>query len=362
MSENYEDKIRNISSRLGWRNTRNFLGKGLGITAQGLDPFITRVNEAVSGNDDIGNAIDTFWKNLIFSGDRLIKLYRLEDEEISRLQTGLSKLLPDESSFNEAYPAPVSKGVLENCDTQLHFAETQDEVINDKIVESTILLSKAYYSQYIELDAEHLSDQGMELKENGGEIKCKTREVTQCFNTVILIPSDNLLIITIDLSILPRSESAHQQFLVERFVREVSQVRLARPIDLFPTIQDMYEKVDGRVSQMTFITADGNSSSLKLKPSQQCLRRDSYHHGGESASPILTKYKLGKIWDIAKSPSMTVSVELTLPGKRAMLDDPKKYLFDATIQSSPSLDCLIFVVDKLLTSLSSIEASRLAKI
>lgn len=352
-----EQTVRNINQRCGWRNTRKLLGSSLGVTALGLDPFIERLKEAVRTDSSLENIISNFWKDLVFSGERLITLYRLDEQEMANVQNAMSTLSPDQSDFVRSYPTPLSKEELLACDTSLHFAETRTDLINEKQVETSIFLSKAFYTQIIELDATHLSDAGIELKANGGEIKCKTREVTQCYNSVMLIPSENLLVLTVDLSVLPRSESGHQKFLVEQFVRNSAKIHLARPIELFPAIQDMYEKVDGRISQMSFLTADGNSSALKLKPSQQCLRADTYHHGGESASPILTKFKLGKIWDISQSASQTLSVELTLPGKRTMLDNPKQHLFEAILSNCNSIETVVFIINKLLKSIQSIEQS-----
>ncbi|HFP0403225.1 TPA: hypothetical protein ACHK8Z_004766, partial [Escherichia coli] len=114
-----------------------------------------------------------------------------------------------------------------------------------------------------------------------------------------------------------------------KFIKKEAGVILNNPLELFGSIQDLYEKVDGRISHVSFITSDGNTSSLKLKPSQKCLRQDVYHHSGESASPILTKFKLGKIWDLPQSSSHILSVELILPGKRTMLDNPRIRLHEA---------------------------------
>ncbi|ECF2231847.1 hypothetical protein E1628_23785 [Salmonella enterica subsp. enterica serovar Kentucky] len=353
-----EQTVRNINSRFGWRNTRKLLGSSLGITAAGLAPFIERMNHAVQQDAALKLVIDEFWKGLIFSGTRLLTMYRLEDNDVAKIQSAFSLLKKDESSFLKAYPAPLSKEELLAADTDIHFAELKLDIINEKQIETAVLVSKAYYTEVIELDQTHLSDAGMELRANGGEIKCKTRQVTQCFNSVMLLPSEKLLIQTVDLSVLPRSESQYQQHLVHKFVKEHAGINLNKPIELFGSIQDLYEKIDGRVSHVSFITADGNTSSLKLKPSQQCLRRDSYHHGGEAASPILTKFKLGKIWDLKQSTSQILSVELTLPGKRTMLDNPKQRLYEAIASNCNNIDSIVFIVERILESVKSCEAKK----
>ncbi|MCU6326091.1 hypothetical protein KSU19_00365 [Enterobacter quasiroggenkampii] len=372
MREQTPNTLRDITERLGWTSTKKILGQEFGVTAVGLAPFVERLaglREDDGREVDVDGVVDTLWRKLLLSGTRLVKLYNLDQDILLQIQSSLSSQEPDQSEFCVSYPIPLSKEQLYGADTDLHYVETVTSLISTAYdienpngsleqnvqIETTILTSKAYYTDIIELDASHLSEAGLELRSNGGEIKCKTRDVTQCFNTVMVIPAHNILALTVDLSVMPRSESERQQYLVEQFIRAVTGVTLPPPIDLFCLVQEMYEQRDGRVSEMSFITSDGNVSSLKLKPGQSCLRSDSYHHGGESASPILTKYKLGKLWDLRQSASLTLPVELVLPGKRAMIDKPNSHLYDAVIDRCSNIEQVYFVIGKMLISLNNIK-------
>ncbi len=372
MLEQTPNTLRDITERLGWTSAKKLLKDQLGVTAVGLAPFIERL-DGLRGQDgqsvDVDGIVDVLWRKLILSGTRLVKLYRLDQDTLLRIQSSLAAQNADQSEFCLSYPIPLSKEQLLVADTNLHYVETVTSLTsilndvenpsqsqtNNVQIETTILTSKAFYTEIIELDASHLSEAGLELRSNGGVIKCKTRDVTQCFNSIMIIPSNNILVLTVDLSVLPRSESERQQYLVEQFVRTATGVTLPPPIDLFCLVQEMYEQLDGRVSQMSFITSDGNVSSLKLTPTQHCLKSDSYHHGGESASPILTKYKLGKMWDLRQSASLTTSVELVLPGKRAMIDKPNSHLYEAMIEKCNNIEQIYFIISKMLISLEIIQ-------
>ncbi|EFE8088373.1 hypothetical protein AB6W07_004517 [Escherichia coli] len=359
MNEQTINLLRDITERVGWKVTKKIVGEPLGVTSVGLDPFIARLQASENVDQEaVSTHIGEVWQNLLLSGTRLVKLYKLQPEEVQTLRENINTLEKDDSVFCESYPYPLSKEALFAADTDLHFLETTFSVVNQVSLETTILTSKAYYTETIELDATHLSDAGLVLRSNGGEIKCKTREVTQCFNTVMILPELHLLALTVDLSVMPRSESERQQFLLDQFIRTTAGLTLPAPIDLFGLVQEMYEQTDGRISQMSFLTSDGNTSSLKLRPGESCLRSDSYHHGGEKASPILTKYKLGKIWDLTDSASQVSPVELILPGKRAMIDKPNSHLYDAIIDSCSSIEHILFVINKMLESLSSIQRKR----
>lgn len=361
MEEQTSNTLKDITDRIGWKTAKQILGHQFGITAVGLEPFIERVREASGKDSTVEDYVKNVWHNLILSGDRLVKLYKLEEKSLLQVQSSLTLQKRDSSVFSQSYPLPLTREQLLTADTDLHYMETVTSIVGTHQVDTTIISSKAYYTEIVELDSSHLSDAGLELKASGGVIKCKTRDVTQCFNSIMILPSQGILALTVDLSVLPRSESERQQFLVEQFVKTASGVTLPAPIDLFSLVQEMYEQKDGRISQVAFITADGNTSSLRLKPSQSCLRTDSYHHGGETASPILTKYKLGKLWDLPQGPSQILSVELVLPGKRAMIDKPNSHLYEATIEKSPSIDQIVFVINKMLSALKSVELKSLAK-
>lgn len=359
MNEQTVNLLKDITERVGWKLTKKIVGEPLGVTSVGLDPFIARLQATVETEQEaVAAHIGGVWQNLLLSGTRLVKLYKLQANEIQTLRNAIASLDRDDSLFCQKYPYPLSREELLTADTVLHFLETASTIFNQVSLETTILTSKAYYTETIELDASHLSDSGLVLRSNGGEIKCKTREVTQCFNTVMILPELQLVALTIDLSVMPRSESERQQFLLDQFVRNASGLTFPSPIDLFGLVQEMYEQVDGRISQMAFLTSDGNTSSLKLRPGESCLRTDSYHHGGEEASPILTKYKLGKIWDLTDSASQSFPIELILPGKRAMIDKPNSHLYDAIIDRCSSVEHILFVIKKMLESLESLQRKR----
>ncbi|MGJ7468801.1 hypothetical protein [Kosakonia cowanii] len=362
MHEQTTQTLRDITERLGWKTVKKLLGPKFGLTAVGLDPFINRLEQVTDdeGIKNIEGVVNTVWQDLVLSGTRLVKLYRIEPKILLKIQSSLAAQHQDQSIFTQAYPIPLSREQLLVADSDIHYLETVTNVVNDKQIDTTIVTSKAFYTDIIELDASHLSDAGLQLQANGGEIKCKTRDVTQCFNTIMVIPSESLLVLTVDLSVLPRSESERQQYLVDQYVRSVTGITLPAPLDLFSLVQEMYEQIDGRISEISFLTSDGNASSLKLKPGQSCLRTDSYHHGGETASPILTKYKLGKIWDLEQAPAQFLSVELILPGKRAMIDKPNSHLYDAVVDKCSSIDQISFVIKKMLDSLESIRLKRAA--
>ncbi|MFY4629649.1 hypothetical protein [Escherichia coli] len=171
MNEQTINLLRDITERVGWKLTKKIVGEPLGVTSVGLDPFIARLQATEDVDQEaVSTHIGEVWQNLLLSGTRLVKLYKLEPEEVQTLRENINALERDESVFCESYPYPLPKDVLLAADTDLHFLETTFSVVNKVSLETTILTSKAYYTETIELDATHLSDAGLGKVRISGEI------------------------------------------------------------------------------------------------------------------------------------------------------------------------------------------------
>ncbi|ENE9925158.1 hypothetical protein ABPC85_004830, partial [Escherichia coli] len=154
MNEQTINLLRDITERVGWKLTKKIVGEPLGVTSVGLDPFIARLQATEDVDQEaVSTHIGEVWQNLLLSGTRLVKLYKLEPEEVQTLRENINALERDESVFCESYPYPLPKDVLLAADTDLHFLETTFSVVNKVSLETTILTSKAYYTETIELDA-----------------------------------------------------------------------------------------------------------------------------------------------------------------------------------------------------------------
>lgn len=355
MSEVLSAKLDDIYQCIGWPILRTVLGEQIGITANGMDKFKHRLSEKLLEDANIENKVDVFWQNLIYGGNKLIRIYKFPDTDavsLNAIDEYLKSQKRDTSAFWYSYPYALEDAILENQDCELHFSSYDQQVAYTRAFKSALFVSKAYYTSTTDLSPEHLSDTGKLLLENGAELVCKQRLVTQCNHSITLDIQRNMLILAVDTSVLPASEANSQMSLLRAFI-DIPQIEWPAPLSLFGAIQKLYQSVDGRIAMMSFITPDGNGSELSLKRGQKCLKQDSYHHGGEIAAGVLTMFKIKKLWDLATTQTRSTPIGLALFGKKVMLDSASVKLVDAELSNCLSFEHTILLVDKLMDALGA---------
>ncbi len=353
MSLALDQKINVIYDRIGWNTLRSQLGGTIGVTAISRREFTDRAVNKSRQDVSIAKSVDDFWTNLIIGGSRFIRVYELENAEVKKVHDWLSSTSITNNAFTNKFPYPLDASQLESLELENNLMELIhfDAADNSTNRAGGLFCSKAYYTTSMELDSNYLSDDGKELLNNGGEIIMRKRHVTQCFNLIYCDLDTNQIWLAIDGSVLPRTEASPQFASLRRLVLEGSGVELDHAVNLMPAVDELYTRADGRITSMGFITPDGNTSNIKLKRSQDCLRQDVYHRGGEDAAKILAKFRLGKAWEIQTDAQKPNPVAIELPGRRAMLDNVDDRLIEVHTFNCLDFKDLSFLINKTLDTL-----------
>ncbi|HDO1322528.1 TPA: hypothetical protein P2R03_004080 [Aeromonas veronii] len=346
-------KIQNIYDRIGWNITRGDLGSLLSVTSRSVEQFKARVTAVVEKNPDFEKIIDQYWYNLIYSGNKITKIYSFKGRraELVEIKDYLysSERRPN-VSYWDAFPYPLDNSDLLACDNIQRFHSIKEYALDDRKVDVALFLSAEKYTATFDVEPSHLSESGRALLENSVEIIYRQRAVTQCYNVVIIDIENETLMLSVDFTKLPRTETSKQFAGLGRRIRR-SGISLGEPINLFPAISKLYSTDDGRISMVSFITSDGNASSLNLKADQTCLNSDAYHHGGEMASGIITNFKIEKLWNVELKGGNQGAIGVALLGKKAMLDMVSEKLSDAIIIDTTVLRHKMFIIDRLMEAL-----------
>lgn len=348
-----KNKVQHVCDRLGFHITRGDLGSLLGVTSRSIEHFKDRINVEVEKNPALLDVIDEYWTELTISGNKITKIYSFRNarDNLSKIRDYIYTVKANEKlKFWEKYPYPLDEAELLKCDNRQCFASVTPYTLHDRTIDVALLLSAETYTATFDVKPEHLTDSGKELLRASVEMIYKQRAVTQCYNTVIVDMEKELLIISVDYSKLPRSETSRQFAGLYRFISKAG-VPVPEPLNLFRAINPLYTRPDGRISMVSFLTADGNTSSLRLKADQECLKLDSYHHGGELASGVITKFKIHKLWNMKLQGGYESPIGVELLGKKIMLDDTSEKLTDALITDNTQLRHKIFIIEKLMEAL-----------
>lgn len=349
MAYSLSEKITLIHKRIGLKNMRALLGNPHSIRAVGIAEFAQKFEQAALKDPKIEQAVDDLWNQLIFGGKRLIQIWKCDNTEFTKITDFLAQLKPDlKNSLTDQYPLPGSN--LAASDRDFHFTEERTFKSRGFDLRVFMFCVKTKYTATEEIEDSLLSTDGLDLKKHGAKIFYKSVIDTLCYNFIALDATEKHVILGVDTSELPSNDAVFAALRLKDFIRDKTSIFLDKPINFFPAIENLYQAKDGSVTSISFLTSDGNTSSLSIKSGQSCLRQDTYHHGGETAAKILSKFKLNKNWQISKPASQHVSIGLELPGKRIMLDTSVP-LTELNTTACPSIDELAIVIRNTLSAL-----------
>ncbi|EGQ9297303.1 TPA: hypothetical protein ACF35N_003083 [Vibrio parahaemolyticus] len=320
MSYTVIDKYRLLVRRLGFNTSRKLLSAKLGFSAQGVEPFETKITEALASDPTVENKIDDIWHNVIFGGDKLVKVYRdVNASKFNTIEQHFSNLPNSTHDYATSFPFPVDESTLSSSSVNdLVVCTYKTEVLSStRTIKAAVLSNKAFFTKTEPLSRSELSSSGTALLDQGIELFCKRRVSTQCFHVVILDTSTRDIFVSVDVTALPNSEAGREFMRLYNYFRDEVGANLRDHSELFPAVSALYDEVDdGRIHSVSFVTDDGNTDTIKLPSysSSGCVKDDQYHAAGEVAASTLSKFKITKLWDLNEIP---MGVELN--GKRAML-------------------------------------------
>ena len=353
-----DKKLEVICDRIGFTVARRILSFKHGVTASSQNEFISKLAAAMRSKPSIESAIDSFWKDLLLGGERLAHLHKVKTEDIAKLDKALKResKRATNNPFQNLYPYPLNSKKLGTVDTNFHVMDLSSYSSPDNNSDLTVavICSKASYTTTEPIEQEYLSKKGVSLL-GDTEIICRRRNVTQCFDLIIYDKNSDFVLVAADASVLTSSiESRNQLEKLKGYIRTELSMDLVfdRPSNVFPAIPNLYERKDGRISLLAFVTSDGNPSTLRAKAFKvQCLRADAYHKGGESKARVLNKYKLGKQWVIPIEENLNVAPGLEINGIRKMAEGGVDPLYHFKLLNCFSLKQTMFTVDKLVAAL-----------
>ncbi len=350
MPKDLRGKIDDIYERLGWHVMRRVLGGACGITAISREAFKEKFVEQAIVDSDIHQLVDDCWENLVIAGKRISEIYNYEEDEnsLNAIVESLESAKLSKSIFNQHFPTAVNPDALSQLDGQLYLCNIEEiETHGSELLLATIC-RKAYYTAQTELQDELLSDEGRDRIKNGAQLICKERKATQCFHTLIVDKKRKLLILSADMSVLPKPEAVKELHILKKYAGSLKGSSTGPALNLFSAIEPLYTKHCGRITGVDFLTADGNPSHLAANGSNdRCLKTDSYHRAGESATGVLTKYKLKKVWDLIVNEDISIPVSLELHGrsKDVYTGGPVSL---ALIENCPTIEEKVYAINKLL--------------
>lgn len=347
------EKLNVINGRVGFHNLRSTLGKQIGVTARGFDEFLNRAISKARTELSLEHVVDEFWKELLLSGKRFIRLNKLSVQDTQSIANFMTASKISSSAFTKYYPWPLDGASLATVTgtLQLVAIEAHQEMALNFL--TATFCKRTFITVENVLPEDYFNDDGKDFRNSVDTIFYRSRKPVQCFHSLMLDVTNRTLYINMDFNVLGKKELVIDIGLMVRLIESITGKKLGSSINLFPAIEPLYTQVDGRISHISFITGEGHPDKLSLHDKKEkCLRQDTYHKAGETAvSRLLQKFAISKVWDIQYKDS-SLPIELTLPGRRNMLDSTD-ILGDLIVSDCYSVQHVMFAIGKLLGALQN---------
>lgn len=229
----------------------------------------------------------SFLENHQYFNNKQICIFKLNDTDRDRL---LSKIRPENINVIQ----DEMSDTLDEMKFQLNeIKEIEDCIIIKFSKTRKVKLKEAINLSIFNEDVQQNFDQYNEL------IGVKHETIT-CHDSIIL--NNNLLILQLDLANLfsIKELELYQNELLEVFRNSLNYIGIQNkptPINFFNCINNFYNKENGYVVELSFITTKGVHHE-KLKANARDIRKANYHIGGKKEEGIISPYRNTKRFDI----------------------------------------------------------------
>jgi hypothetical protein len=347
----FQHILENCRSRIPWPAMRNILkqhrlpvGKGWDLTLQKLDSFAQE-----SGRQRRRlNALEESYFEHLQSGNRTVKLFKLDDALSKAIIPRLQACTPPESLYLESFPYPLGDGQLAEMERGTILVSVQD---NDDFI-NLVFCSKRFITERKELSVDLLSSEAKRAYGNVDSIIAVTSHTKQFFDVVTVWKNDGFVELRIDSDSLSSEDlNVAETSLKNAFnsICNLSGRRILRaPVNLFPLVDRIYEaQGEGTVCELGFTTDTASIKHERMRRKDICLRTETYHRAGKGAVHHITPYRLGVSWHLDLGEDLQSKPELLLPGSFRMLSEPDPFLSEAVITNCCGFSDFHFIIGKM---------------
>jgi len=300
-------------------------------TATGWDRLIPKF-EALAADVDIDayeNVLKLLYRNHVLYSERAVVVFQFPDGELAPMLRNLDSWVDSTSSFAKAFPFPVKEDALRALPSDPVYTmltKKTREIGGDAL----IACSKRYVRSREVIEYSDFPKEVLTALAGYDEIVGIKSKFVQAFDSIIFLPDEDRIVLTIDLcgnlslqdvgrAVLVHIELLNERFSSAGFKGNVSDLRL----NFFPMISALYSTKDGVVERIGHVTTSGSNKNERMRARDSDLRLEPYHKEGLKAILGGTDlFSIGKRWD---GGGYTIGLEI--PGTHKQAGDP-----DAVIQ------------------------------
>ncbi|MBY4954583.1 hypothetical protein [Pantoea sp. DY-17] len=352
MSTSYPHRIDTLLNRFSFNFAKSQVNEVLPLTSRSKEVFKQDILAAVSGNQPLQDRLNELGLLALQLDTRQVEVFFIRDEATQLKLTSFLTTFSNtpEKIISEDFPFPVEDPVqLGRLKKGMLYPVLSDDVEIARIRYHRLVASTVTDREIEEpVPADHLSSEGKKLQRADTVYMMKRTVRTQLFHVIYWQPETSTLILSVDKNVLSVASSQDQLFVLRTFLMTHG-IDCGSATDVFHAIEPLYNAADGYITRLGHVTTDGNPVRIPLKGKQECLKKDSYHHAGESGGFVHAKFMVEKKWKFKVDGSVsTVDVEVGLMGHPRMLDTAQP-LSDFSVNKVKRLEDFRFAIDKVLS-------------
>jgi hypothetical protein len=335
--------------RMPWTVASDIMSR-VGIpVGQGWDKTIDKISNLKKDGEDFRNiesdCLNEYKKHILY-GEKNIKFYNVNKEDIENINKSIDKIVIQKNAFTESYPYVVDEDELKTIKPGLNLLEIIEENSGRYLVYGS--------KKYIEY-RERTSEIPDAIREHVGEIDeiIYIRHGVRQFFDVSWVPySEGIIELRAD---SPKDINDTYTYTHRGMIGVIEDGNnfqsLKNSINLFPLIRKIYDAEDeGYVVEMEFITSTASSKKERMRKSKTDLRAERYHQAGSSAiHGKFDPYKLCVRWPTEDE---STHPELIIKGNSRAIFSKNPFIADATIRWCSTDASYSLITDKIFNYLA----------
>ncbi|MDF0579713.1 hypothetical protein [Bradyrhizobium yuanmingense] len=323
-----------LRARMPWDVGKRVLERGEIPRSRGWENTLEKLEGEYSEDEETAEYLTRALKEHVACGEKLVRFYRLSNQDIRTLRDAVERIEPASSSFSRAYPNKISdEEIDETYPRRMSLAAVERSRAGTALVYASTRAIQIRHP----IDTEELSEEAAEALSEFDEVVGIKLQKYQAMDVVWVPNNGRVMDVRVDFPKGMTTEAAaHVTFgLRERMNAMLNDTDvMARPINLYPLIDRIYRAPDeGNVVELAFGTTTASLKHEKMRRGSSDLRRETYHTGGKRAlqTPI-EPYRLSVKWSVDIG-GVNTRPELSLIGTSRMSGTTNPTVTDAIIRS-----------------------------
>lgn len=342
------ETVRSMRGRVPWPVAgKIFQREGLG-RGQGWERTIQRVEEDEDGEfAETEEELERALKEHLFSGEKVVRLYNLDGDDLQSFREEISELEIDRGEFAQNYPNLVNSErlpALQNDGVRLIALEVEDDGT------ALVFGSVRYLTTREIFERGDMPDAVVEELGEFDELVAVRLERHEAVDVLWIPDNGSTIELRADYPFgTPFQKGKAALDAIEAVVQGLVSIDpFADQVNLFPVVQGLYDgNGDGVLVELAFMVSGSAQKLERTRRGRICCREEAYHLAGKAglADPI-EPYSVAVLWPRPVTRDIRSYPEVSLRGTSLMTGQDNPFLGEMIVRNCVGVEDFNHVIDR----------------